>query len=127
VDVRLKRWLQLEAEGRWLRFNQYENIHQDNYLVGPRLPVYHFWKSTVYGKVLVGFSEMNFGSTNLGSSFGNEHGRYTDIAFGGGMDVKLTRKLSLRVPDVEYQYWPTWNNSTLSPYGVSVGVGYKIF
>lgn len=120
VDVKLRRWVQFEAEARWLRWNQYEGIYQDNYLIGPRLPVYRFWKATVYGKALAGYSKMSF------DSFG-DHGKYTDIAFGGGMDVKLTKRISLRVPDVEYQYWPYWGNTTLSPYGVSVGVGYKIF
>jgi hypothetical protein len=122
VDVRLRRWVQFEAEGRWSRFNAFEGITQDNYLVGPRLPVYHFWKATVYGKALGGFSKMNFGS-----NFGNFSGRYTDLAFGGGLDVKLTKRISLRAVDVEYHYWPTWVNSTLSPYGASVGVSYKIF
>jgi hypothetical protein len=120
VDVRLRRWVQLEAEGRWSRFNAFEGITQDNYLIGPRLPVYHFWKATIYGKALGGLSKMNFGS-GIGT------GQYTDFAFGGGVDVKLTKRISLRAADVEYQYYPWWGNSTLSPYGASVGVGYKIF
>lgn len=120
VDVKLTRWVQLEAEGRWQRFNQYQNIYQDNYLIGPRLPVYHFWKATVYGKALYGYSKMNFDSIG-------DHGRFTDIAFGGGMDVKLSKRLSFRAVDVEYQYWPVWGNSTLSPYGASMGIGYRIF
>jgi hypothetical protein len=124
VDVKLKRWVQIEAEGRWQRFNQYAGIYQDNYLIGPRLPVYSFWKATVYGKVLGGASKMNFG-TFYGVPAG--HGTFTDIAFGGGMDVKLTKRLSLRAVDVEYQYWPSWSNASLSPYGASVGIGYKIF
>jgi len=55
------------------------------------------------------------------------HGRFTAFAFGGGVDVKLTKRLSFRALDAEYQYWPTWGNSTLSPYGASMGIGYKIF
>jgi hypothetical protein len=125
VDVRLRRWVQFEAEGRWLRWHQFEGVNQDNYLIGPRLPVYHFWKATVYGKVLGGRSKMNYGNYwgyPLGSSY------YTDITFGGGVDLKLTRRLSLRAVDVEYHYWPNWaSNSSLSPYGASVGLGYKIF
>src|ERR1035438_2157801 len=39
VDVRLRRWVQFEAEGRWNRWHQYNDISQDNYLIGPRLPV----------------------------------------------------------------------------------------
>ena len=126
VDVRLRRWVQFEAEGRWLRWNQYYGVTEDNYLIGPRLPVYRFWKgkATVYGKALGGFSKMNFGDY-YGVPTGT--GRFTDIAFGGGMDVKLTKRISLRAADFEYHYWPWWGNSTLSPYGASVGIGYKIF
>jgi hypothetical protein len=120
VDVRLRRWFQIEAEGRWLRFNQYQGIHQDNYLIGPKIPVYHFRKTTVYSKALAGFSRMQY------DSYG-DHGQYTDLAFGGGMDMKLTKRLSLRAADFEYHYWPWWNNSSLSPYGASVGIGYKFF
>jgi hypothetical protein len=120
VDVKLSRWVQIEAEGRWMRFNQFANIYQDNYLIGPRIPLTHFWKATVYGKALGGFSNMNF------DSFG-DHGRFTDIAVGGGADIKMTNRLSLRLVDFEYQYWPSWGNSSLSPYGASVGVGYRIF
>ena len=120
VDVKFSRWVQLEAEGRWLRFNQYGGISQDNYLIGPRVPVLHFWRSSVYAKALGGYAKMNF------DSFGNK-GTFTDLAFGGGMDVKLTKRISIRAVDFEYQYYPKWSNSTLSPYGASVGIGYKLF
>ena len=120
VDVKFTRWVQLEAEGRWLRFNQYGGISQDNYLIGPRIPVFHFWRSSVYAKALGGYAKMNFDSLS-------DNGSFTDLAFGGGMDVKLTKRLSLRAVDFEYQYYPRWSNSSLSPYGASVGIGYKIF
>lgn len=120
VDMKVTHWVQIEAEGRWLRFNQFNGIRQYNYLIGPRVPVFHFRRSSVYAKALGGYSKMDFG-TGFGS------GTFTDFAFGGGVDVRLTRRLSLRAVDAEYQYWPFWSNSTLSPYGASVGVGYKIF
>ena len=121
VDVKLTRWVQVEAEGRWMRFNKYYGIAQDNYLIGPRLPVYRLGKATAYAKALGGYSTMNFDPT-LG-----DHGRFTALAFGGGVDLKLTKRISLRAVDVEYQYWPTWGNTSLSPYGASMGIGYKIF
>src|SRR5579863_9688131 len=40
VDIRFTRWVQVEAEGRWLRYNQYANIYQDNYLIGLREPIH---------------------------------------------------------------------------------------
>jgi hypothetical protein len=135
VDVRFTHWIQLEAEGRWLRFNQYNptgttngGIYQDNYLVGPRVPLHRVWKANTYGKVLVGYGMMNLGFYP-GLCYGTciASGRFTNLALGGGADIKLNRKFSLRVVDVEYQYWPQWGNTSLSPYGVSMGVGYKIF
>jgi hypothetical protein len=121
VDVKLTRWVQLEGEARWLRYNQYYNIHQDNYLVGPRVPIARVWKATAYAKALGGYSKMNF------DSGAGDSGRFTTVAFGGGLDVKLTRRISLRAVDVEYQYWPMWGNTSLSPYGASMGIGYRIF
>ena len=121
VDVRFTRWFQVEAEGRWLRFNQLDNINQSNYLIGPRLPIRRFWRATPYAKVLVGLGDMNF-------EYGEATGRYTDIAYGGGVDIKMTRRISVRAFDFEYQQWPRWfNGQQLYPYGASVGVSYKIF
>ena len=127
VDVKFTRWVQVEAEGRWLRFNQIDGIFEDNYLIGPRLPIYkaHFWKATPYAKVLIGYGKLNFEN-------GNGYGRYTDIAYGGGLDIKMTRRINVRLPDFEYQQWPKWTegtgkDSTLFPYGDSVGVSYRIF
>jgi len=122
VDVKFSRWVQIEGEGRWLRFNQLYNINQDNYLIGPRLPIYRlsYRRATPYGKVLIGYGNMNF-------EFNELHGRFTDIAYGGGVDVKLTRRISIRAIDFEYQQWPKWLNSSLAPYGLSSGVSYRVF
>jgi hypothetical protein len=131
VDVKFSRWVQIEGEARWLRYNQFDQIHQDNYLIGPRIPIQRlrFWRATPYGKVLVGYAKMDLGYAyvpNVGFVFlGN--GGFTDIAMGGGVDFKLTKRISAR-GDFEYQYYPKFiENTHLIPYGASVGVGYKIF
>lgn len=123
VDVKFTRWFQIEAEGRWLHMNQLDNINETNYLIGPRLPIQklRFWRATPYAKVLIGLGDMNF-------EFNEATGRFTDIAYGGGLDWKLNRKISVRAIDFEYQQWPKWiNNEQLQPYGASVGIAYKIF
>jgi hypothetical protein len=123
VDVKFTRWLQIEAEGRWLRYNTYLNIDEDNYLIGPRLPLhhFHFLRATPYVKALIGYGKMNFENNEATGSF-------TDIAYGGGVDLRLSRRISIRAFDIEYQQWPKWvDNQELSPYGASVGIGYKIF
>jgi hypothetical protein len=123
VDIHFTRWFQIEAEGRWLRYNQLANINESNYLIGPRYPIQklHFWRATPYAKALIGLGKMNF-------EYNYATGQFTDLAYGGGLDVKVNRRLSVRAVDFEYQQWPKWiNNEQLFPYGVSVGVGYKVF
>lgn len=120
VDVKFTRWAQIEAEGRWLRFNQYANIYEDNYLIGPRVPIRRIWKADTYAKVLGGYGIMNF-------QYNYAHGRFYAIAFGGGADVRLTKRISWRAVDAEYQYWPDWVGSTLKPYGLSTGISYRVF
>jgi Outer membrane protein beta-barrel domain len=120
VDIHFSRWVQVEAEGRWLRFNQLKNMYLQNgngestYLIGPRIPIGTFHRVTPYGKFLVGFGN---GSFIDGNTF--------VLAYGGGVDVKLTRRFTLRAVDFEYQQWRV--TPTLYPYGGSVGISYKIF
>jgi hypothetical protein len=120
VDLNLFHGLGLEAEGRWQRFHEFAGISQDNYLVGPRYKVRSIWKLQPYAKGLVGFSNMNF-ENNIGT------GRFTTIALGGGIDLRLTRRISLRAVDAEYQIWPSFLGGNLKPYGLSAGIGYRIF
>jgi opacity protein-like surface antigen len=119
VDVRVNRWVQLEGEARWMRFNEYSwgspalVNGEDTYLIGPRLPIRHFGRATPYGKVLAG----------LGTSSFLENPAFA-LAYGGGVDYRLTKRFSARA-DFEYQQWRVTPN--LYPYGASVGIGYKIF
>ena len=123
VDVHFTHWFQVEGEGHWLRFNQLANINESTYLIGPRLPIQrlHFWRATPYAKALIGIGRMNF-------EYGYATGSFTALAYGGGLDWKLNKRISVRAVDFEYQQWPRWvNNQQLFPYGISAGVGYKIF
>jgi hypothetical protein len=54
VDAHFSRWLQIEGEGRWLRFNEYQNIGQNTYMIGPKVPIITFHRWTPYGKFLIG-------------------------------------------------------------------------
>ncbi len=114
VDARFSRWLQIEAEGRWLRFNEYKNINEDSYQIGPRVPIATFHGVTPYGKFLVGLGSGDFLTGNT-----------LVLTYGGGVDYRLSRRLTLRAIDFEYQQWRV--NPLLSPYGGSVGIGYRIF
>ena len=114
VDVRVNRWVQPEAEMRWLRFNEYLGIDQNTYSVGERLPIITYHKAVPYGKFLVG---MGNGSFLTGNSL--------VFTYGGGVDYRISRKFTIRACDFEYQQWRV--TPTLWPYGLSAGVSYKIF
>ena len=114
VDFRVNRWVVVESEGQWLRFNQYLGINESSYMVGPKVPIKNFKGLTPYGKVLVGVG---------GGSFLNGH--TSVLAYGGGLDYRLNRRFTLRAFDFEYQQW--FVTPQLHPYGGSVGIGYKLF
>jgi hypothetical protein len=120
VDLHFSRWIQVEGEGHWMRFNEYyppgstTGISEDTYLVGPRIPIVTFHRVTPYAKFLVG---LGTGSFLTGNTF--------VMDYGGGVDVRLTHRLTLRAVDFEYQQWRV--DPTLYPYGGSVGISYKFF
>lgn len=112
LDVRYARWVQVEAEARWSAFHAYRGIKEDNYLIGPRIPVFRFGRATTYGKVLFGWGNGDFLS---GPTF--------VVAYGGGLDYRLSNRINLRAFDFEYQQWHT--SPTFFPYGGSAGVGFN--
>jgi hypothetical protein len=122
VDVHFTHWFQVEGEGRWLRFHQYAGEHQDTYLIGPKIPIRQFGgRSQIYGKAMIGLGKMTF-PNNYG------YGSFTALAFGAGLDYRLSHRVTLRAIDFEYQDWPKWlNNNPLYPYGFSVGMAYRVF
>jgi opacity protein-like surface antigen len=115
VDARFQRWAQIEAQGRWLHWNEYAGITENTYMIGPRIPVVENWKGlTPYGKFLIGWGSGPFLT-----------GRTTAWAYGGGVDYRLSRKFSLRCVDFEYQDWRVRPN--LYPWGLSAGLSYRLF
>jgi len=114
VDAKFSRWVGVEAEGRWLHFNEYLGIDENTYLIGPRVPIGTFHRITPYGKFLVGFGN---GAFLTGNTF--------VMSYGGGVDYQLSRRLSIRAFDFEWQQWRV--TPTLYPYGGSVGISYKIY
>jgi hypothetical protein len=114
VDFKLSRWVDIETEGRWLRFNEYLGISEDSYSLGPKVPIRTMGNFTPYGKFLVGFGTGSYLTGNA-----------TVLTYGGGVDYRLSRRFTLRMADFEYQQWLL--TPRLHPYGGSVGIGYNFF
>ncbi len=120
VDFHFTHWIQVEGEARWLRFHDAAGEHQDNYLIGPKVPVVQFGSAQVYGKAMVGVGKMTFPN-----HYG--YGTFTALGFGGGIDYRLSRKMSVR-GDFEFQDWPNFlPDQAMRPLGVTIGVGYRVF
>lgn len=117
ADADITRWIQIEAQGRWLHWNQDDRQNSQNtYMIGPRVPIHEFNRFTPYGKFLIGFANGNF-----------LNGNATAWTYGGGVDYHLRPKIRLR-GEFEYQEWRVQTTSgTLHPYGVNIGASYRFW
>jgi hypothetical protein len=119
ADVNPVRPLGIEAEGRWLRQNALANTTESTYLIGPRMQ-FRRGPLSPYVKVLAGLGHFNF-------PYNDAHGSYFVIAPGAGVDFYVNSSLKIRLVDIEYQQWPQFTFGTISPYGVSFGLSYRVF
>jgi hypothetical protein len=119
VDADTRSRLGIEAEGRWLQFHESNQQHATTYLIGPR---YHLSRGRLqfYLKGLVGDGQFTF-------PYNYAKGSYFVVAPGGGVDYRWKRRVSIRLADVEYQYWPQFTYGAMNSYGISVGFRYHIF
>lgn len=109
-----------ELEGRWLNYHTDEQVTEQNYLGGVRVML---WKPgsrfQPYGKFLAGVGHITF-------PFQYATGSYLAMAPGAGVDIHLNDRWSVRAVDFEYQLWPQFTYGQLKPYGVTVGLRYRI-
>lgn len=107
------------GEVRFLTLRTDEQVTEKTFLVGPQREVFRYGALRPYVKFLVGDAHMRF-------PFGYANGNYFVMAPGGGLDVKLSPRVSLRVVDVEYQSWPQFTFGELHPWGVSAGINVRL-
>jgi hypothetical protein len=119
VDADTHRGIGVEAEGRWLEYHQTADVHVETYSVGAR---YHMnlRRFQPYAKGLMGFGDFNF-------PYNYATGRYLVVTAGGGADYRLSRRIHVRMADVEYQMWPQFTFGSMSIVGVSAGLRVGIF
>ena len=119
VDINPIRAVGIEAEGRWLKQSRSPSMSESTYLVGPRVQLRR-GPYTPYVKTLVGLNYFGF-------PYDTARGRYFAIAPGAGVNLMLGNVLKIRLIDVEYQQLPQFTFGTISPYGISFGVSYRVF
>jgi hypothetical protein len=127
VDVNGRKWVGAEAEINFTFLHALSGTKEENYLIGPRIIwVHERW--IPYAKFLIGLGGITLPNPTHPS------GTYLDYAFGGGVDWRWKRSLTVRVCDAEYQMWPGFGNpnpiyrpGALTPFQVSAGVKYRFF
>jgi opacity protein-like surface antigen len=109
--------LGLEGEFRYLKDGQ-TNIYEKTYEVGPRYSR-SYGPFSPYVKGLYGRGVFNF--TYHGKRAANL--AYNLVAFGGGLDYRLLRHVSVR-GEYEYQRWFGFPPHGLTPSAVTIGAAY---
>lgn len=112
----------IEGEARFLNFDPPSpGIFQENFLGGPRVTYALGRRLVPYAKFLAGGSRFHY--PNFISSQVYD---YTTLVGGGGLDIHLNRRWTIRPGDFEYQHWD-FPPSGLTPWVYSAGVSYRLF
>ncbi len=118
ADIDFYRHLGLEAEGHFGGVISPDDIGENSYLAGPRVFLRRY-RLTGYGKVMLGRGIITNQRYNLSST-------YNLYAYGGGLEYRAARRLTVRAIDFEMQKWPSFPPNGLSPLVVTVGASYII-
>jgi hypothetical protein len=120
-DYDFSRHLGVEALYRNASIITPHDIGENHFLVGPRIR-FTRGRFVPYGKLLIGSGTINF---QLGYNAAASKQTYLDYAFGGGVDLRATRHINVRLFDAEFQRWPGFPPHGLTPWGFSVGAAYR--
>jgi opacity protein-like surface antigen len=113
----------IEVEGHHIAYKHptgLETMQQDSGLGGVNYQWRHYQRVKPYAKALAGFGSIDFPPFPDGYS----HDTRTILALGGGADIRVWNKVSVRA-DYEYQFWRhIFGPNDLNPNGVTVGAVY---
>ncbi|MGI4854815.1 MAG: hypothetical protein ACRYF4_12310 [Janthinobacterium lividum] len=120
VDARPHWRYGLEAEARFLGAGNVANVSEETYLGGVKVIVSpQPSRVQPYVKLLAGVAHITL-------PYGYASGTFAAFAPGAGVDLKVGDYVRLRLVDVEYQQWRNFPYGTLSPYGVSAGISFRL-
>lgn len=112
----------IEADAHIVELRTPTDIAENSYLAGPRFILPYRGHFNLYGKALIGGG--NFRVLETQDNQGQYNGMYFDYALGGGLDIRVNRKIVIRAIDVESQKWPGYADHGLSPLLYTFGVAY---
>lgn len=93
-------------------------IGENSYVIGPRYVV-HYKKIEPYAKALLGFGVFEYNYTQP-----HTHDAWFTYGIGGGIDYHVVPRINLRLADVEFQNWPNFPPTGLTPVVYTFGASY---
>jgi hypothetical protein len=120
ADVDLTHHVGVEGDVHFASLITPNDIGENTYLIGPRYVIQR-QRLNFYGKLLFGIGQFQFQQGSYGNGTSATYGVY---AFGAGLDVRATHHINVRAIDFEYQKWPGFAPSGLTPTAITVGVAY---
>jgi opacity protein-like surface antigen len=112
--------LGLEADAHFSVDPLHGHPTESSFIVGPRYG-FRFAKKIITPYVRIGIGLGNF---SLSSSLPGQNGVHFLMAAAGGVDIRVTRRISVRALDYEPQRWNFVPHS-LSPNVVSIGASFR--
>jgi opacity protein-like surface antigen len=121
IDFDFTPHLGLEGAVHYIALVTPQDLAENTFLIGPRY-VWHKGRFSPYGKLLGGRGDLAIQETQ--DNPGKYSGNYFAYAFGGGLDIDVTRHIIVRAIDFEYQQWPNLGNG-LTPTVITIGAAYR--
>lgn len=112
----------VEGEVRFMQFHTKSGVYDQNYLGGPRVTYRLGRRWLPYVKVLAGGTRFHYPDFISKQIY-----TYTTLAYGGGLEVHLNDRWSIRPADFEYQRLTNYPPTGLTPWVYSAGVSYRLF
>ena len=107
----------VETEARRMDYPDF-GARQSTLLAGPRWS-FGAKRLVPYVKFLVGGGRFDF-------PYGYGYGNYFVMAPGAGVDLRVGRRIRVRLVDFEYQDWPGFTYGAIHPYGISAGISFQV-
>ena len=120
ADFDFARHIGIEASGHWLSVITPTDLGENSILFGPRF-IMHPGRFDLYGKALFGIGDIDIQEVQDNPQGGA--GSYFAYGVGGGVDLRATRHINVRVFDFEYQHWGY--QTGLTPAVFTVGAAYR--
>lgn len=112
----------IEGEARFLDYRTPgPGLFEQNFLGGPRVTYIFGRHWEPYAKFLIGGSRFHYPTF-----ISHQVYDYTTLAGGGGLDIHLNNRWTIRPVDFEYQHWD-FLQTGLTPWVYSAGVSFRLF